>query len=63
VANDELLEEIRKIHDESRRTYGAPRVHGQLVRRGIMVGLHRVARLMAANSLVGAHSEPVSVAV
>lgn len=56
VANDELLEEIRKIHDESRRTYGAPRVHGQLVRRGIMVGLHRVARLMAANSLVGAHS-------
>lgn len=53
VENQELLVEIRRIHDESRRTYGAPRVHGQLLRRGIMVGRHRVARLMAANSLVG----------
>lgn len=56
VANEKLLADIGRIHAESRGTYGAPRVHGQLRRRGIMVGRHRVARLMAANALVGAHS-------
>ena len=29
VADGELVEEIRRIHLESRCTYGAPRVHGQ----------------------------------
>lgn len=56
MANEELLAMIRRIHDESRGTYGAPRIHGQLQRHGTVVGRHRVARLMAANGLVGAHS-------
>jgi putative transposase len=55
-ANDELLVEIREIHEQSRRTYGAPRVTGQLRRRGHRVGHNRVARLMADNHLVGAHA-------
>lgn len=55
VANAELLEEIREIHEASRGTYGAPRVRGQLRRRGRRVSRHRVARLMAANGLVGVH--------
>ncbi len=56
LADTALLEQIRDIHLRSRRTYGMPRVHGQLRRRGVRVGRHRIARLMAANGLVGAHS-------
>jgi transposase InsO family protein len=48
VADAELLEEIRPIHTDSRCTYGAPRVHGQLHRRGHQIGCKRVARLMRA---------------
>jgi transposase InsO family protein len=53
--NAALLVEIREIHEESRRTYGAPRIKGQLRRRGIRVSRHRVARLMACHGLVGVH--------
>lgn len=56
VANDELLVKIRDIHERSRRTYGAPRVCGQLRRNGDRVGRHRVARLMRDDGLVGAHA-------
>ena len=56
VANAALLEAIREIHRNSRRTYGAPRVWGQLRRNGHCVGRHRVARLMRADGLVGAHA-------
>lgn len=55
VADAELLEEIRRIHTESRCTYGAPRVHGQLRRRGHRVGCKRVARLMRTDGLMGVH--------
>lgn len=53
VADGFLLEVIWEIHESSRRTYGAPRVHGQLARRGIGVGRKRVARLMRDAGLVG----------
>ena len=55
VADGELLEEIRAIHTESRCTYGAPRIHGQLRRRGRNVGCKRVARLMRQDGLMGVH--------
>jgi transposase InsO family protein len=42
----ELVGNIREIHAASRGTYGSPRVHAQLVRDGVSVGKHRVARLM-----------------
>lgn len=51
--NEGLLAEIRRIHTESCGTYGSPRVHGQLQRRGLQAGRHRVARLMAREGLVG----------
>jgi len=54
-ANAELLATITEIHDRSRRTYGAPRVHGELKHAGVDVGHNRVARLMRENGLVGAH--------
>ena len=56
ASNEVLLVEIRRIYAESRGTYGSPRVHGQLQRRGLGASRGRVARLMARNGLVGAHS-------
>lgn len=55
VADAELTEVIREIHQNSRGTYGAPRIRGQLRRRGHRVSRHRVARLMRIDGLVGAH--------
>jgi transposase InsO family protein len=37
---------IREEHERSRRTYGAPRIHAALKKRGECCGLHRVERLM-----------------
>ena len=56
VDDAELVVEIRAIHERSRGTYGAPRVEGQLRRGGRYHGTKRVARLMRAEGLVGAHA-------
>ena len=45
---------IRAIHRRSRCSYGAPRIHVELVERGIRCGRHRVARLMRDAGLQGA---------
>jgi transposase-like protein len=47
---------ITEIHRRSRTTYGAPRVHAELRRLDQRCGRKRVARLMAAHGLVGAHA-------
>jgi transposase InsO family protein len=49
--NETLAAEIRAVHSESRGTYGSPRVHQVLRRRGQRVGKHRVARLMRAHGI------------
>ena len=49
-----LTNRIRRIHDRSGQTYGAPRVHAQLRRDGIRTSRKRVARLMATHGLQGA---------
>ena len=49
--NEELLEEIRKIHEESRYTYGNPRIHAELREKGYFYGHNRVARLMRMNKI------------
>ncbi len=56
VADAQLLVMIQEIYDRSRGTYGQPRIYGQLRRRGHRVARSRVARIMKANGLVGAHS-------
>ena len=53
-SNEELLALIRAVHERSRGTYGAPRIHAELVASGTRVGRHRVARLMRAAGLRGA---------
>jgi transposase InsO family protein len=52
-ADVRLLEEIRLVHHESRGTYGSPRMHQELNKRGHACGRHRVARLMAKEGIVG----------
>lgn len=51
-----LTNDIFDIHLASRRTYGTPRVFGQLRNHGIRCGRKRVTRLMAETGLVGAHA-------
>jgi putative transposase len=46
---------IAHIHRDSRRTYGAPRVHAELRADGARVGRKRVARLMRELGLEGAY--------
>jgi putative transposase len=48
-----LLARIHAAHSASYGTYGAPRVHAELVAQGIGVGRKRIARLMAAAGLAG----------
>jgi putative transposase len=53
AADAALLAEIRQVHAGSKGRYGAPRVWGELRRRGRVVGPNRVARMMADNGLSG----------
>lgn len=53
VENAALLEEIKDVHKESRKSYGSPRVHAELVARGFEVNKKRIERLMAEEGLVG----------
>lgn len=51
--NEKLQQRIRTIHDRSRQTYGAPRIHAELKDEGTRVGRKRVARLMKDSGLAG----------
>jgi len=53
LEDDRLGVAIRAIHRDSRETYGAPRVHAMLRRRGICVSRKRVARLMRRQRISG----------
>lgn len=52
-ADQVLMEQIRTIHEQSRATYGVPRVHAELQAYGVRCGTKRVARLMRQARLVG----------
>jgi transposase InsO family protein len=54
VRCDELLRErIRRLHAESRGTYGSPRVHAALRNEGLRVGKGRVERVLRSLGLQG----------
>lgn len=48
-----LIEHIRRIHKQSRRTYGSPRVHAELRAAGWVCNHKRVARLMRQEGIQG----------
>jgi putative transposase len=52
-ADAELSLRIGVIHQGSRATYGAPRIHAELADQGIHVGCKRIARLMAVAGIYG----------
>ena len=53
VADDALAERIATIHEASKETYGAPRIHAELSEEGVQVGRKRIERLMKAKGLKG----------
>jgi putative transposase len=53
-ADAALRERIVGLHARSRRVYGSPRIHRDLVEEGVRCGRHRVARLMRQSGLRGA---------
>ena len=53
MADAALTEQIRHIHQRSRGTYGAPRIHAELRFEGIRCSTKRVARLMRAAGIRG----------
>jgi putative transposase len=54
-ADARLSAQIRALHQASRGTYGAPRIHAALAADGTRCGRKRVARLMRTAGLVGCH--------
>ncbi len=53
LADIVLTDHIAAIHARSRQTYGAPRVHAELLVCGELHGRKRVARLMRSAGLAG----------
>ena len=53
LSTEVLSEQIRTIHQQSRGTYGAPRIHAELAEQGVRVSRKRVARLMREAGLEG----------
>jgi putative transposase len=50
--NVSLLVEIRSAYQQSHKTYGSPRIHAYLRRKGVICGRNRVARLMRRHQIV-----------
>ncbi len=57
VEDERLAQSIRKVHARSRQTYGSPRVHESLRRRGHAVGKRRVERIMRERGIRGCSAD------
>lgn len=53
LADWQLRRRFEQIHQASDATYGAPRIHDEVVEHGVVAGHNRVARLMRENGLHG----------
>jgi transposase InsO family protein len=51
VRNQQLAAKISTIHLQSRRTYGSPRVHRELIAQGVAICENSVARLMREHNI------------
>jgi len=51
VRREELVEQIRVVHEASRRVYGSPKIHAELLKRGVRLNRKTVARIMRASSI------------
>jgi len=57
----ELLKQIREAHQQSRETYGSPRVHVELKAAGVRVCLNTVARYMRQEQIRSRAKRPFRV--
>ena len=57
-ADKVLVEDIRRVHADSRCRYGSPRVHASLRSEGKRVGRNRVARLMRLHGIQAHRRRP-----
>lgn len=55
--NRMLLSEIRRIHEQSKASYGSPRITKELKSRGFNASRPRVARLMRQNGIRAVHAK------
>ena len=53
IEDAELKEKISKIYEESRKTYGVPRILAMLSREGISISKRRCGRLMRELGIEG----------
>ena len=51
-ANQALVVQIDQEYRRSRETYGSPRIHAVLQRKGVVCGRNRIARLMQVHGMV-----------
>ena len=49
--NEWIVKQIKNIHQQSRQTYGSPRIHDELKDQGIACSKNRVARLMRQHGI------------
>ena len=53
VEDEIIAKKIIQIHQSSDETYGAPRIHAELIDEGFQIGRKSVERLMKAQGLRG----------
>jgi transposase InsO family protein len=61
MADQELSQQIKEIHQQSRQTYGSPRIQVELAENGVNCGQKRVARLMRQEELFAQQSRKFRV--
>jgi putative transposase len=61
AANQCLVTHMQVIHREVQETYGSPRMHAELVARGLLCNVKRVARLMKLHHLRARHKRKYRV--
>jgi putative transposase len=61
VRRGEVLDQIRRVHQESRQTYGSPRIHKALKAQGVSRGENTVAKLMKGHAIRSKASRPFVV--
>ena len=53
IEDERLENQIRQVHQDSRQTYGSPRVHQALRQQGEAVGKRRIERIMRERGIRG----------
>lgn len=57
LRQEQLLEQIKKVYEESRGNYGSPRITRELRKNGIVVNKKTVAELMKENGIQAKHKK------